>query len=239
MKRSLAFAAGLSAVLLAAQPAASAGLPVKAPLYEPEPIAYWTGPYVGLHIGYGSYRARDQSLLPLIAPAIYDGRFRGDGFLLGVQAGYDFQVGNFVLGAVGDLTWSGMDGNKTIIAGVLNVPHSVEYFGTARFRAGVLAMPNLLLYATIGVAYAHSTAAIAIPVVPITLPASTDRIGVAYGLGAEWHWSNRWSIGLQWLHLAMGRANVAFVLPIGGGIGVSVPVRLSADIVRVMLNRRF
>jgi outer membrane immunogenic protein len=239
MKRSF-LAAAFCGLLFASQPGAAADLPVKGPLYAPEPIATWTGPYLGVHLGYGWYDAQDQSLLPLIAPAVYNGQFRGSGFLLGIQGGYDHQFGNFVLGMVGDLSWSDMSGNKTIIAGILNVPHAIEYFGTARVRAGfVLPNQSLLLYGTVGVAYMHTTAAISIPIVPISFPASTDRIGLAYGLGAEWRLRGDWSLAFEWLHLAMGRANVAFQLPIGGGIGVSIPVNLSADIVRAMLNRRF
>lgn len=211
---------------------------VKAQDYPP-----FHGPYLGIHVGYGQYDASDRSALPGLAPAIYDGRFSGSGWLAGVQAGYDLQLGAAVLGVVADYSWSGMGGSKAFTIPVgpgigVSIPHEIEEFGTARLRAGV-ALQNLLLYGTGGMAYAKTSSSVNIGA-PINFGVSsdTDRIGFAYGAGAEWKFARNWSLGFEWLHVDFGTRNVSYSTPFGG-IAVGVPVSLEADVYKGALNYRF
>lgn len=103
-------AAGLA---LAATPAALAGsrtpVPAEPPVMTPvapAPIAYdWTGGYVGLGLGYGEARHRQDSL-PQFWP-------NGSGFSLGALAGYNWQSGNTVWGVEGHLSGNRLRGTTT------------------------------------------------------------------------------------------------------------------------------
>jgi outer membrane immunogenic protein len=94
------FVAGLAVGALIA-PAMAADLPVKAP---PPPLFSWTGLYIGGNAGWGTIR--DEALPYCInsggaamgvgCPNVFGGRVRGDGFMAGGQAGYDWQIGRWV-----------------------------------------------------------------------------------------------------------------------------------------------
>jgi len=227
------------AFVSSAYPVLAADVPMAAPTKAPvvAPAAPWTGPYVGVHVGHGSYDAEDKSLLPAVFAPFYDGKFDGDGWLAGVQAGYDHQWGNLVLGIVADYSWSGMDGSKSIAGGFVTIPHEIESFGTARLRGG-FAWDNLLLYGTVGAAYAQTKTSINIGPGIFSTSAETDRVGWAYGLGGEWRFAPNWSLGAEWLRLDFGTDNVAFSTPFLG-IVAGVPVDLDADIIRANLNYRW
>jgi hypothetical protein len=92
--------AGLAIGALIA-PAMAADMPVKAP---PPPLFSWTGFYIGANAGFATLR--DEALPYCINPLgvvmgvacsdVFGGRVRGDGFLGGGQAGYNWQIGHWV-----------------------------------------------------------------------------------------------------------------------------------------------
>src|SRR3954462_15633317 len=78
----------------------------KAPPAGALPVAYdWTGFYVGGHLGYG-WAKKDWS----DSFGLFDVSSRSSGFLGGGQAGFNYQIGQFVLGAEGDFSWTGING---------------------------------------------------------------------------------------------------------------------------------
>lgn len=115
--------------------------PAPAPVYEPAPIAYWTGPYVGVTAGWGWLSDVDSS----------------SGVLLGGTLGWNFQADNFVFGLEGDISWSRVGGSETAffptIPAAVSASQSLDWLGTVRARAGALVSPNVLLYATGGLAF--------------------------------------------------------------------------------------
>jgi outer membrane immunogenic protein len=97
------------AVALAASPAAAQS---------------WTGPYVGVHVGYGSgssdangavsgqWTVESQALRDEVSARI-SSDLDPKGFLYGVQAGYDFQTsGNLVLGVEADFSLMNVDDDR-------------------------------------------------------------------------------------------------------------------------------
>ena len=171
---------GIAVAMLAATPAMSADLPVKAP---PIVAVYnWTGFYVGGNVGY-TWGRSDYGLsypsngaappdfsvaFPTIqaAPAIAGtGRLNPDGVIGGLQAGYNRQFGRFVAGIEVDVSASGLRKtsilNTTFPAGLgnvfsgqpLNVTTSIknDWLATVRPRFGV-AFDRTLAYVTGGVA---------------------------------------------------------------------------------------
>src|SRR5688572_23863799 len=98
-KTKIAFA---SALLLGAAGAANAAdlIIEDAPAADIAVAGDWTGAYVGGHIGWVSGDV-DWELVPQPGPA---GTYTIGGWLLGAQAGYNWQVDTFVLGLEGDVS---------------------------------------------------------------------------------------------------------------------------------------
>jgi outer membrane immunogenic protein len=94
----------------------------------------WTGFYIGVHGGYGWGHSGGSGTDP-------------DGFVGGVQAGYNWQVApNGVLGLETDISASSIDGKNN------GVKFSTDYVGTIRGRAGYT-IDRVMLYVTGGAAY--------------------------------------------------------------------------------------
>ena len=95
-----------------------------APPVQLEPVNTWSGPFVGVTLGYG-FGKTDAAV----------GDIDTDGVLAGGFAGYNFQNGNFVYGLEGDVGYNAMDGatagtsSQAGVDGSLRAPH-----GTGGFR---------------------------------------------------------------------------------------------------------
>jgi opacity protein-like surface antigen len=104
----------------------------------------WDGVYVGGFLGYGWGTATDDLVN-------YDD-IEVDGFLVGATAGVNATVGgNFVLGAAGDIAWSGIGGYTA------PVDFDINWVGSVRGRAGYDA-GAFMPYVTAGLAFASATA---------------------------------------------------------------------------------
>ena len=118
----------------------------------------WTGPYVGVHAGYGWGSETDN--LSESYPTLGD-KFDISGFLGGIHAGYNLQTNQWVFGVEADIDVSGLKGSFTGIepfAGdfqktVLDFRNTWQ--SSLRFRLGV-AIDNILLYTTAGIAFADA-----------------------------------------------------------------------------------
>ncbi len=136
--RTLLLSAAVTAI---AMPALAGGLadPVIEPVLAPVIVAPgtdWTGPYVGVQLGYGDLDA---------SGAATD---QGSGVIGGLTAGYDYDFGQFVLGAGVDYDWADIDLDSG--AGQLDNVARVKLRGG--FDAG-----KALIYATGGAAFADAT----------------------------------------------------------------------------------
>jgi outer membrane immunogenic protein len=147
----LAIVAGVAFAHAAA--AADLGGAPRRPVHD-APVPYgpafsWTGLYIGAHVGYGW---TDTDWGDAISGASASNR--GNGWLLGGQIGYNYQVRQFVFGAEADLTSAWLDGSSACpVPG--DCSHSYNWLGSLRGRAGVAVNDNrTLLYATAGAAWA-------------------------------------------------------------------------------------
>jgi len=138
--------------------ASAADLPVRAappaPIIAAVPVFTWTGFYVGVNAGYG-WNPND---------SIVVNGFRFDlddegGFVGGAQAGYNYQIGSFVVGLEGDIQYADFGGDDRFDFdgdGILDDDFNTsDWFGTVRARAGV-AFDRALIYATGGFAFADN-----------------------------------------------------------------------------------
>ena len=134
MKKTI-LAMTVASLAAAAGTATAADLPRgPAPYYSPAPAVYnWGGVYAGLNVGYEWGKITNSSGKP-------------SGLEGGVQAGYNWQSGQFVFGGETDLQVTGADDTFA------PYKFSNPWFGTLRGRAGY-AMNNILFYGTLGLAY--------------------------------------------------------------------------------------
>jgi len=128
----------LAAVAAALIPAGAlaADFPYASPeqSYVPADVPSWTGFYAGAHVGYGFGDVDDAD---------------ADGFLGGLQAGFDWQMEQLVVGVEGDVAYTGM-GYDGIADGF-----DVDWFGTVRGRIGY-AFDRFMVFGTGGLAWANA-----------------------------------------------------------------------------------
>lgn len=165
-------------------PSAPAAFPVKAPVYR----TGWTGPYIGLHAGYG-FGDYDQTGVAVAS-------LEPSGGLFGIQSGYNWQLSpNFVIGVEGDSSWGSL---KDVIAGS---SVDIDAMGTVRARFGY-AVGNTLVYATGGLAWIHADS---------VSPASVRDnfyLGWTIGAGIEYALSQKWSAKVEYLYSNYGSTDI-------------------------------
>lgn len=187
--RSKVAAALVAAVGLGmAQGAYAADMPVKAAkALPPAPSSDWTGAYIGVNVGYGlgedptTMSTVSGAGFPLIGGGVplygapRDFTLRPDGFIGGLQIGYNYQFApHWVAGVETDFQGSGMKDSAScliacgspivttptpavligypVVFSDLSAEHKVDWFGTVRGRIGYTASPTLF-YFTGGLAY--------------------------------------------------------------------------------------
>jgi outer membrane immunogenic protein len=170
MRKTILGTVAILAISGAAQAADYKRPVLKAPPLPPAPMLSWTGFYAGLNGGYSFGQARSTAFSGTAGEVEVSKRV--DGWLAGVQAGYNWQVStSWLLGveadiqATGERSGLGVSGGSTrttVLGGDFNLvtalaaanSYGMPWFGTFRGRLGVIAAPTVLLYATGGLAVA-------------------------------------------------------------------------------------
>ena len=156
--------ASVSAAVLTSSAVMAADMPVKArPLSPPPPT--WTGFYVGLNAGYAwghsDIAVGDLGVDPFDSAQVAAPNLSPKGFIGGAQAGYNWQTGQWVVGAEIDVSGLNAKADASMspfFTGKGNTftwSSRYDWLVTARLRAGYLVAPNWLLYATGGLAVTH------------------------------------------------------------------------------------
>jgi outer membrane immunogenic protein len=188
--------------------------PPAAPMYA-EPVFTWTGAYVGLNGGYG-FSESD------ISAPFTTGSFDTSGGLVGGTLGYNYQIGQAVLGIEGDIDASFMKGS-TICGGGFSCETKNNWLGTVRGRLGY-AMGRFMPYVTGGAAFGDVKTSVA------GLGSASDtQVGWTAGAGVEAMLTGPWSAKVEYLHVDLGRTDAVF--------GSST--KFESDMVRAGLNYRF
>jgi len=176
--------------LLFAGPAFGADVGTKAPAYRALPLApvfSWTGFYVGVHGGYGWSDSQGLDL---------KGGFGGG------QAGYNYQINNFVWGIEGDI--AGADISETDTFGPLSVKVSFDTLASLRGRFGV-AYGNALFYGTAGAGWGHFK--VSASAFGFSASDSVTLSGWTVGAGIEYAFLPNWSAKVEYLHYGFGSEN--------------------------------
>lgn len=194
--------------------ASAADLPRRAPppYIPPPPPPMWTGPFVGVHLGFGwGDPSNDPDDKVLISGPSFNNNYAGvaigsrdKGSLTGgAQLGYNLQLTpTFLVGVVADFTWLGRD--YSAFATTTSAPNGFgwtetatytsslnhDWLGTARLRAGVT-FDNLLLYATGGLAFGDidsRSSSLTTTLVPGNAP-TVAATGAGGSSGVEFGWT--------------------------------------------------
>jgi outer membrane immunogenic protein len=213
--------------LVAAGAATAADLPSrKGPVLAPiayAPVFTWTGFYVGVNAGYG-WGTVDSTNLGIL-PTFSD----PDGFIGGGQIGYNYQMGQIVLGVEAD--FQGADLKASVTGGGFTARNELNYFGTVRARVGY-AVDRFLPYVTGGFAYANVKTAITGP--GIGFSDDSTQYGYAIGAGLEYAFTNNLTAKIEYLYVDLERERINTVF---GTTGAKVGTDFS--VVRAGLNYKF
>jgi outer membrane immunogenic protein len=242
MKKLSIAAAAVVATIMSGS-AFAADMPVKAVPYVP---TSWTGGYWGVTLGWGYLDSNVSdsptafcttgivgcpALGPAIAGAIPTSySVSPNGFLGGIEAGYNWQVGRLVYGLETDFSGANINGSTTTtLVGVAPVNtvsvvgtagERLSYLGTVRARLGWTPLDPLLFYATGGFAYggvkssmqlSETTGGACVCGAPpsVLTNANSTSTGWTVGGGAEWMFAPHWTVKGEYLYYDLGSTSYA------------------------------
>ncbi len=206
MSRIALAAALMTAGLTVSAQAADIPYGSRAPYTVNQPLnAYsWAGPYLGGNIGYGWGSVDNNPTRP-------------SGFVGGVQGGYNWQNGPWVVGLEADIQASGA--NDTFAPWKFSNP----WFGTVRGRVGY-ALNNVLFYGTGGLAFGELRGQ------TFGLTESHTTAGWTAGAGAEFGFARNWTARIEYLYVDL--SDTRFVI-------TGVPNGYRFGLARIGVNYRF
>jgi outer membrane immunogenic protein len=209
--------------LVASGSAQAADLPLKAaPAVVPAPGFDWSGIYIGGHIG-GGWATNDISdpglgiigaLLGVPPVQTVD----SSGFIGGVQAGWNYQIGRLVLGTEVDFSWADINGTSTSTFAPLilgpgatisrALTANTDWTATSTVRLGY-AHDRWMLYSKAGAAFAHTNYTSTWTGNPGGVPLFTGtgdqtRVGWTVGFGGEYAFMPNWSAKLEYNFMSFG-----------------------------------
>ncbi len=268
------FIAAIAATLIAA-PAIAADIEVGTPPYyrpppPPPPLMFtWTGCYLGGHLG-GAF-THNQFTGPLVVTPfgvtttvvdISDINFGSNGFLVGGQAGCNYQLPwRWVIGIEGDASWGNIRGGKLLTASTTladttkvnvngNLSLKADFIATATARLGYAVgfLGHGLIYGKGGAAWvgnrddfdgqiATTVSSLPTVITPLNFSATETRVGWTVGVGVEWAVLRYWSVKGEYDFLDFGRHTVTFTDPVLGGASINVRQQISE--VKFGINYRF
>lgn len=266
MKKLLLGSAAL-VVLVTAGSAMAADLEVKAPVYKAPvmaPVYNWSGFYVGGNLGYSfGHASTDWTIAGVPVGSTSQNM---DGILGGLQAGYNWQSSNWVLGLEADIQATGQQGSSSIADSIstttttnpclpfascpttttttttaaLTNQEKLPWFGTLRGRLGLTPSDRWLVYATGGLAYGEidTNGTLTVGVASTAVSINTTRVGWTVGGGIEGALWDNWTAKLEYLYIDLGSVANTYT-----GIGPFTPIttntHVTDNIVRVGINYRF
>lgn len=189
----------------------------------------WHGFYVGAH---GSYLDTDTDY---INPATPEQSFSGA--MLGIQAGFNIDIGpRWIFGVEGDISWGNLD--EFIRDGnFLTQDGNIDTSGTLRARLGYLVSPEVLLFATGGLAWNTLEQGITCPagagfgICAVTgafdSRSSESFVGWVAGAGIEFQIAPKWSLKAEAMAGDYGSSDYTGTIPVFGTSTTSVEQNLN------------
>jgi outer membrane immunogenic protein len=250
--KSLSLAVSILALSVVAASAADlAARPyTKAPVAVVSPVYNWTGFYVGVHGG-GDWFNKDWStstsnIAGCVGPCGESvGGHNGSSWLVGGQAGFNYQIASWVIGVEAQASWTDLNGQNLFTQPTLAangfIGHSkTDGLGTLAVRFGY-AVDRTLIFVKGGGAWARDRFLVSLNLFPEGAQAATDdRYGWMVGVGLEYALAGNWSVKAEYNHLDFGtRTETLNPLPTCGCVAFQYDVRQTIDLVKAGVNYRF
>src|SRR5262245_61403733 len=233
MRKFLIASSAITALMMAA-PASAADMPVKArPLQPPPPVFSWTGFYVGGHLG-GAWGTTESTLGSVSFCQFFGGKTsvplnqcdsvsgfsipisqtQTNGFLGGVQGGYNLQVAPWlVLGVEAQFSWTDLEGTSPCVL-ILACSTKHDWITTVAGRVG-WTLDRLMLYLKGGVAWSKVEYSASLTLgspFDFTTSVSDTRFGAMFGAGIEYAFLGNWSAKLEYNYIDFGSQDYNFPL---------------------------
>ena len=181
------------------------------------PVAYvpafsWTGFYLGGALGWiGTNPECTTGAVVLGTPFVVSSSSSRNGLSYGILSGYNYQVGQVVLGVEGDFTgWTVGKVRYTAITGDFLTAHS-KWGGSIRGRLGYAA-DRALFYLTGGAAFVSNETSI--PTTGISIGGDGTRLGWTVGGGLDYAFTNNWFTGIEYRYSQYEAKNFVYPIPI-------------------------
>jgi outer membrane immunogenic protein len=229
------------------------------PIYRapvPSAVADWTGFYIGGNVGgsIGIINPTDTRVAGFATVTNSDRRAL-PGAIGGVQVGYNWQAGLWLLGVEGDWQWSNQESTRTsvgqVAAGLATFTDTdqarIRDLATVRGRLGYV-HGDYVWFATGGGAWSRIESNFGIAATapgiafaaPVLASFSSTKSGWTVGGGVETMLAPNWSAKLEYLYVDLGSVTNVFATPAAGAFGTfRADERVSDHIIRVGVNYKF
>jgi outer membrane immunogenic protein len=234
--------AGLLVVAIgiaALQTAFAADMPVKAPVYKAPRSAVasdiWSGLYFGGHLGGAWAQTRASDPLGISGPAgVFNGR-TGSSFIGGPQIGANWQIGTYVFGIQGDVSFGNMKASiPSPNIGTEALDFKTTSVTTVTARWGY-AWDTWLFYVKGGGAWAHTKYELTDTTFGIQGDGRATQGGYTVGAGWEFAFAPNWSVFLEYDYVGLGTKSQ---IPLTGP-GGTFPLDIKQDIQMVKTGLNF
>jgi outer membrane immunogenic protein len=178
----------------------------------PAPAFSWTGFYLGGELGWIRTDPEYSTGAVLLgSPFLISSASGKDGLTYGALAGYNYQIGNIVLGIEGDFEgWTVGTIRYTAITGDFLTAHS-KWGGSVRGRLGY-AVDHSLFYVTGGAAFLSNQTSI--PTTGITIGGDDTHVGWTLGAGIDYAFTNNWFTGVEYRYSQYESKSFVYPIPI-------------------------
>ncbi len=170
-------------------------------------IYSWNGGYLGLNSGYAW--AKDKRTLQWnIEGYDFSPETRSlsmQGFIGGIQAGYNWQLNTLVLGVETDIQYTDLKKSSTDLFYEETIESKINWLGTTRARIGFTPIDTILLYATAGLAYGGVKASVTDYFSEDYTSSKKTKLGYTIGLGAEYALNTDWPLKTEYLYANLGK----------------------------------
>jgi outer membrane immunogenic protein len=202
----------VGALLVSATSAFAADLPSRkvapvAPVVAP--AFSWTGFYLGADLGgaFGYSKGKgDSATLGVVSVPTLD----VSGLVGGIHAGYNYQMGMFVLGAEADLWYNNLNANTYVLNGAGIMKTELGWQGSIRARGGV-AVDRALFFVTAGVAIGDPSTSVTLVGNGATISGSDTRAGYTLGAGVEYAFTNNWIGKVEYRYTDFGTKTIGTI----------------------------
>ena len=229
----------------------------------------WAGPYIGANIGYSAGKSKTDAVFsdfttgaPLLATGSTDNL---NGAIGGIQGGYNWQWGNWVGGIEADVQISGQGATPSYLCpgavcnpGIVDFDapvtatfdqgHKLDSFGTLRGRFGTTITPDVMAYATGGLAVGSIRSTVRLSgvgfdadgnpgAVSNAVSVLTQKAGWTVGAGLEGRLFGNVTGKIEYLYMDFGTISTSVTNPFNATpVTLSSNSRITDNIVRVGLN---